>query len=131
MAVVVRAENVELLFCTRPRRESGSDGGRDGYGRAAPCDELEREKDCGHLPRLFRHSNGAEKHITVQAPRADWMVASREKAGTACGANSPAPAAEPQAPQSAAYAADDFAGRMRALAGNLNICSRRGLSERL
>ena len=81
------------------------------------------------ISRAFLDSNGAEKHITVQAPRADWMVASRE-AGTACGANSPAPAAEPQAPQSAAYAADDFAGRMRALAGNLNICSRRGLSER-
>ena len=81
------------------------------------------------ISRAFLDSNGAEKHITVQAPRADWMAASRE-AGTACGANSPAPAAEPQAPQIAAYAADDFAGRMRALAGDLNICSRRGLSER-
>ena len=128
MAVVVRAEDVDL------------------FTRLAHAENLEATvvatvteesrlvmnwngKKIVDISRAFLDSNGAEKHITVQAPRADWMVASRE-AGTACGANSPAPAAEPQAPQSAAYAADDFAGRMRALAGNLNICSRRGLSER-
>ena len=128
MAVVVRAEDVDL-FSQLARAEN-----LEATVVATVTEEPRlvmnwNGKKIVDISRAFLDSNGAEKHITVQAPRADWMAASRE-AGTACGANSPAPAAEPQAPQIAAYAADDFAGRMRALAGDLNICSRRGLSER-
>ena len=128
MAVVVRAEDVEC-FSALARAEN-----LEATVVATVTEEPRlvmnwNGKKIVDISRAFLDSNGAEKHITVQAPRADWMAASRE-AGAACGANSPAPAAEPQAPQIAAYAADDFAGRMRALAGDLNICSRRGLSER-
>ena len=128
MAVVVRAEDVDL-FSQLARAEN-----LEATVVATVTEEPRlvmnwNGKKIVDISRAFLDSNGAEKHITVQAPRADWMVASRE-AGAACGAGSPAPAAEPQAPQIAAYAADDFAGRMRALAGDLNICSRRGLSER-
>ena len=128
MAVVVRAEDVDL-FSQLARAEN-----LEATVVATVTEEPRlvmnwNGKKIVDISRAFLDSNGAEKHITVQAPRADWMAASRE-AGAACGAGSPAPAAEPQAPQIAAYAADDFAGRMRALAGDLNICSRRGLSER-
>ena len=128
MAVVVRAEDVDL-FSQLSRAEN-----LEATVVATVTEEPRlvmnwNGKKIVDISRAFLDSNGAEKHITVQAPRADWMAASRE-AGAACGAGSPAPAAEPQAPQIAAYAADDFAGRMRALAGDLNICSRRGLSER-
>lgn len=128
MAVVVRAENVDLF--TRLAHAENLEATVVATVTEEPRLVMNwNGKKIVDISRAFLDSNGAEKHITVQAPRADWMAASRE-AGTACGANSPAPAAEPQAPQIAAYAADDFAGRMRALAGNLNICSRRGLSER-
>ena len=128
MAVVVRAEDVDL-FSQLARAEN-----LEATVVATVTEEPRlvmnwNGKKIVDISRAFLDSNGAEKHITVQAPRADWMAASRE-VGAACGAGSPAPAAEPQAPQIAAYAADDFAGRMRALAGDLNICSRRGLSER-
>lgn len=128
MAVVVRAENVDLF--TRLAHAENLEATVVATVTEEPRLVMNwNGKKIVDISRAFLDSNGAEKHITVQAPRADWMVASRE-AGAACGAGSPAPAAEPQAPQSAAYAADDFAGRMRALAGDLNICSRRGLSER-
>ncbi len=128
MAVVVRAEDVDLF--TRLAHAENLEATVVATVTEEPRLVMNwNGKKIVDISRAFLDSNGAEKHITVQAPRADWMAASRE-AGTACGANSPAPAAEPQAPQIAAYAADDFAGRMRALAGNLNICSRRGLSER-
>ena len=128
MAVVVRAEDVDIF--TRLAHAENLEATVVATVTEEPRLVMNwNGKKIVDISRAFLDSNGAEKHITVQAPRADWMVASRE-AGTACGANSPVPAAEPQAPQSAAYAADDFAGRMRALAGNLNICSRRGLSER-
>ncbi len=55
------------------------------------------------LSREFLDSNGAEKHIDI-APAAPESF------------NKPVPA--------------DFAGGMRAIAGDLNTCSRRGLSER-
>ena len=128
MAVVVRAEDVDLF--TRLAHAENLEATVVATVTEEPRLVMNwNGKKIVDISRAFLDSNGAEKHITVQAPRADWMAASRE-ASTACGANSPAPAAEPQAPQIAAYAADDFAGRMRALAGNLNICSRRGLSER-
>ena len=128
MAVVVRAEDVDLF--TRLAHAENLEATVVATVTEEPRLVMNwNGKKIVDISRAFLDSNGAEKHITVQAPRADWMAASRE-AGTACGANSPAPAAEPQAPQIAAYAADDFAGRMRALAGDLNICSRRGLSER-
>ena len=128
MAVVVRAEDVDLF--TRLAHAENLEATVVATVTEEPRLVMNwNGKKIVDISRAFLDSNGAEKHITVQAPRADWMAASRE-AGTACGANSPVPAAEPQAPQIAAYAADDFAGRMRALAGNLNICSRRGLSER-
>ena len=128
MAVVVRAEDVDLF--TRLAHAENLEATVVATVTEEPRLVMNwNGKKIVDISRAFLDSNGAEKHITVQAPRADWMAASRE-AGTACGANSPAPAAEPQAPQIAAYAADDFAGRMRALAGNLNICSRRGLFER-
>ena len=128
MAVVVRAEDVDLF--TRLAHAENLEATVVATVTEEPRLVMNwNGKKIVDISRAFLDSNGAEKHITVQAPRADWMAASRE-AGTACGTNSPAPAAEPQAPQIAAYAADDFAGRMRALAGDLNICSRRGLSER-
>ena len=128
MAVVVRAEDVDLF--TRLAHAENLEATVVATVTEEPRLVMNwNGKKIVDISRAFLDSNGAEKHITVQAPRADWMAASRE-VGTACGANSPAPAAEPQAPQIAAYAADDFAGRMRALAGDLNICSRRGLSER-
>ena len=128
MAVVVRAEDVDLF--TRLAHAENLEATVVATVTEEPRLVMNwNGKKIVDISRAFLDSNGAEKHITVQAPRADWMAASRE-AGTACGADSPAPAAEPQAPQIAAYAADDFAGRMRALAGDLNICSRRGLSER-
>ena len=128
MAVVVRAEDVDLF--TRLAHAENLEATVVATVTEEPRLVMNwNGKKIVDISRAFLDSNGAEKHITVQAPRADWMAASRE-AGTACGANSPAPAAEPQAPQIAAYAAGDFAGRMRALAGDLNICSRRGLSER-
>ena len=128
MAVVVRAEDVDLF--TRLAHAENLEATVVATVTEEPRLVMNwNGKKIVDISRAFLDSNGAEKHITVQAPRADWMAASRE-AGTACGANRPAPAAEPQAPQIAAYAADDFAGRMRALAGDLNICSRRGLSER-
>ena len=128
MAVVVHAEDVDLF--TRLAHAENLEATVVATVTEEPRLVMNwNGKKIVDISRAFLDSNGAEKHITVQAPRADWMAASRE-AGTACGANSPAPAAEPQAPQIAAYAADDFAGRMRALAGDLNICSRRGLSER-
>ncbi len=128
MAVVVRAEDVDLF--TRLAHAENLEATVVATVTEEPRLVMNwNGKKIVDISRAFLDSNGAEKHITVQAPRADWMAASRE-AGAACGAGSPAPAAEPQAPQIAAYAADDFAGRMRALAGDLNICSRRGLSER-
>ena len=128
MAVVVRAEDVDLF--TRLAHAENLEATVVATVTEEPRLVMNwNGKKIVDISRAFLDSNGAEKHITVQAPRADWMAASRE-AGAACGANSPAPAAEPQAPQIAAYAADDFAGQMRALAGDLNICSRRGLSER-
>ena len=128
MAVVVRAEDVDLF--TRLAHAENLEATVVATVTEEPRLVMNwNGKKIVDISRAFLDSNGAEKHITVQAPRADWMAASRE-AGAACGANSPAPAAEPQAPHIAAYAADDFAGRMRALAGDLNICSRRGLSER-
>ena len=128
MAVVVRAEDVDIF--TRLAHAENLEATVVATVTEEPRLVMNwNGKKIVDISRAFLDSNGAEKHITVQAPRADWMVASRE-AGTACGANSPVPAAEPQAPQIAAYAAGDFAGRMRALAGDLNICSRRGLSER-
>ncbi|MBQ1546126.1 MAG: phosphoribosylformylglycinamidine synthase [Clostridia bacterium] len=60
-------------------------------------------KDIVNISREFLNSNGAEKHITIT----------------------------PAAPES--YRKDtsgDFAEKYRALAGDLNICSKRGLSER-
>lgn len=128
MAVVVRAEDVDLF--TRLAHAENLEATVVATVTEEPRLVMNwNGKKIVDISRAFLDSNGAEKHITVQAPRADWTGALHE-AGAACGANSPAPAAEPQAPQIAAYAADDFAGRMRALAGNLNICSRRGLSER-
>ena len=128
MAVVVRAEDVDLF--TRLAHAENLEATVVATVTEEPRLVMNwNGKKIVDISRAFLDSNGAEKHITVQAPRADWMAASRE-AGAACGAGSPAPAAEPQAPHIAAYAADDFAGRMRALAGDLNICSRRGLSER-
>ena len=128
MAVVVRAEDVDLF--TRLAHAENLEATVVATVTEEPRLVMNwNGKKIVDISRAFLDSNGAEKHITVQAPRADWMAASRE-VGAACGAGSPAPAAEPQAPQIAAYAADDFAGRMRALAGDLNICSRRGLSER-
>ena len=128
MAVVVRAEDVDLF--TRLAHAENLEATVVATVTEEPRLVMNwNGKKIVDISRAFLDSNGAEKHITVQAPRADWMAASRE-AGAACGADSLAPAAEPQAPQIAAYVADDFAGRMRALAGDLNICSRRGLSER-
>ena len=128
MAVVVRAEDVDLF--TRLAHAENLEATVVATVTEEPRLVMNwNGKKIVDISRAFLDSNGAEKHITVQAPRADWTGALHE-AGTACGANSLAPAAEPQAPQIAAYAADDFAGRMRALAGDLNICSRRGLSER-
>ena len=128
MAVVVRAEDVDLF--TRLAHAENLEATVVATVTEEPRLVMNwNGKKIVDISRAFLDSNGAEKHITVQAPRADWTGALHE-AGTACGANSPAPAAEPQAPQIAAYVADDFAGRMRALAGDLNICSRRGLSER-
>ena len=128
MAVVVRAEDVDLF--TRLAHAENLEATVVATVTEEPRLVMNwNGKKIVDISRAFLDSNGAEKHITVQAPRADWTGALHE-AGAACGADSPAPAAEPQAPQSAAYAADDFAGRMRALAGDLNICSRRGLSER-
>ena len=128
MAVVVRAEDVDLF--TRLAHAENLEATVVATVTEEPRLVMNwNGKKIVDISRAFLDSNGAEKHITVQAPRADWTGALHE-AGTACGANSPVPAAEPQAPQIAAYAAGDFAGRMRALAGDLNICSRRGLSER-
>ena len=56
-----------------------------------------------NISREFLDSNGAEKHITVEAPRAESF------AKKPCG---------------------DFAESYRELAGDLNVCSKRGLSER-
>ncbi len=56
-----------------------------------------------NLSREFLNSNGAEKHITVTAAKPE----SYEK-----------------------EISDDFSGQMKALAGDLNVCSKRGLSER-
>lgn len=128
MAVVVRAEDVDIF--TRLAHAENLEATVVATVTEEPRLVMNwNGKKIVDISRAFLDSNGAEKHITVQAPRADWTGALHE-AGTACGANSPVPAAEPQAPQIAAYAAGDFAGRMRALAGDLNICSRRGLSER-
>ena len=55
------------------------------------------------LSRAFLDSNGAEKHITVEVPKAHLLA----ETGTG-----------------------DFASRYRAACGDLNQCSRRGLSER-
>ena len=55
------------------------------------------------ISRDFLNSNGAEKHITAVAPKAESFA---KKAG------------------------GDFAENYRALAGDLNVCSKRGLSER-
>ena len=55
------------------------------------------------ISRAFLDTNGAEKHINVKAAAPlDWRK--------------PVP--------------EGFASGMRALAGDLNVCSRRGLSER-
>ncbi len=56
-----------------------------------------------NLSREFLNSNGAEKHITVTAAKPEHY----EK-----------------------EISDDFSGQMKALAGDLNVCSKRGLSER-
>ena len=56
-----------------------------------------------NLSREFLNSNGAEKHITVTAAKPE----SYEK-----------------------EISDDFSGQMKALADDLNVCSKRGLSER-
>ena len=55
------------------------------------------------LPREFLDTNGAAKHISVAPAQASWTG--------------------PEAPA-------DFAAGMRAMAGSLESCSRRGLSER-
>ena len=55
------------------------------------------------LPRSFLDSNGAEKHITIEAPILHSYL-------------DPAP--------------EDFCKAMTGLAGDLNLCSRRGLGER-
>ena len=55
------------------------------------------------ISREFLNSNGAEKHINIEAPK---IVDYREKAP------------------------ENFTDGIKALAGNLNVCSKRGLSER-
>ena len=62
-----------------------------------------RGKTIVDLSRDFLNSNGAEKHITIEAAKADKY--DKEIPG-------------------------EFAKGMTELAGNLNICSKRGLSER-
>src|SRR5699024_592801 len=60
-------------------------------------------KDIVNISREFLDTNGAEKHTTVKTPSpADWK---KDTAG-------------------------DFPGLYKKLAGDLNICSKRGLSER-
>ena len=55
------------------------------------------------ISRAFLNTNGAEKHITVEAAKADLKPQTFEK---------------------------DFAEQMKEMAGSLDCCSRRGLSER-
>ncbi len=106
MAVVVRAEDADR-FCELARAEN-----LEATVVASVTEEPRlvmtwNGKKIVDIARAFLDSNGAEKHITVEAPQAAWKAAQAEIA-----------------------ASGTFAERMRALAGNLNICSRRGLSER-
>ena len=129
MAVVVRAEDVDC-FCELARAEN-----LEATVVAAVTEEPRlvmtwNGKKIVDIARAFLDSNGAEKHITVEAPQAVWKAA---QAGAGAAGQNMAAATAPAAiasPQEAAGAAATFTERMRALAGNLNICSRRGLSER-
>ena len=63
-----------------------------------------REKTIVDISREFLNSNGAEKHATVRVPDAEI--------------------------QSIPFAGDTLAQKMESLAGDLNICGQKGLSER-
>ncbi len=60
-------------------------------------------KEIVDISRDFLNSNGAEKHITAEVPKAEAFA---KEIGS------------------------DFADNYKALAGDLNVCSKRGLSER-
>ncbi|MBR6956194.1 MAG: phosphoribosylformylglycinamidine synthase, partial [Firmicutes bacterium] len=61
------------------------------------------EKEIVDISRDFLNSNGAEKHITAEVPKAGSF---------------------------AKEIGPDFAENFKAMAGDLNVCSKRGLSER-
>ena len=102
MAVVVAPENVDKFLKLAERENL----------EASIVAEVKAEprliirwngKDIVNISREFLDTNGAEKHTTVKTPSpADWK---KDTAG-------------------------DFPGLYKKLAGDLNICSKRGLSER-
>ena len=102
MAVVVAPEDADA-FCTLAEQEN-LEATVVAEVRAEPRMTMEwNGRTIVDLSREFLNSNGAEKHITIT----------------------------PDAPQPFEKAIPaDFAAGFRALAGDLNICSHRGLAER-
>ncbi|MCQ2530217.1 MAG: phosphoribosylformylglycinamidine synthase [Lachnospiraceae bacterium] len=82
-------------------------------------------KDIVNISRAFLDTNGAEKHITVSVPKAEPIVccAGGKTCGgeACCGADS--------AENCCDEASGKFAENMKAVASDINVASKRGLSE--
>ena len=102
MAVVIEKENIEKFLALADSENL----------EATVVAEVKAEprlrmnwngKTIVDISREFLNSNGAEKHIDIETPKAE--IYKKEISG-------------------------DFAEEMKKLAGDLNVCSKRGLSER-
>ncbi len=102
MAVVVEKENVERFLALADAENLEATVVAEVTAEAR-LTMVWNGKKIVDISRAFLNSNGAEKHISVQAAHAR-------------------PYGKPNV--------SSFADGMRALAGDLNVCSKRGLSER-
>ena len=109
MAVVVRAEDVDR-FCSLAEAENLEAAVVASVTEEPRLVMTWNGRKIVDIARRFLDSNGAEKHICVEAPQTVREAAARML--------------RPDIPHAS------FTEGMKALAGDLNICSGRGLSER-